>query len=61
MNRKEFLYIVIGIFLTVIAWVIADIYHAATEEKIKNKLEIPKIENYKIEKNILEIIENKED
>lgn len=59
MNKKEFLYIAIGIFLTIIAWVIADIYHASTEQKIKNKIEIPQIENYTIDKNVLEVIENK--
>lgn len=61
MNKKEFLYISIGIFLTVIVWVVAEIYHTATEEKIKDKIEIPIVENYKINKNVLEIIENKED
>jgi len=61
MNKKELLFIAIGIFLTVVAWVVADIYHAASEEKIKTKIEIPKLENYQINKNLLEIIEKKQD
>lgn len=60
MNKKEILYIAISIFLTVIAWLVADLYHASTEEKIKNKIAIPKIENYQIKKDILEILENKQ-
>lgn len=59
MNKKEVLFLSIGIFLTVIAWLIADIYHAATEEKIKIKVDIPILNNYKISKELLEILKNK--
>lgn len=61
MNKKEILFIAIGIFLTIIAWFIADLYHVSTEQKIKDKIEIPKIENYQIKKDVLEIIENKKE
>lgn len=61
MNKKELLFLSIGIFLTVIAWLIADIYHAATEEKIKTRIEIPKLDNYKINKELLDIIKNKKE
>lgn len=60
MNKKELLFISIGVFLTVIAWVVADIYHAATEEKIKTRVNVPTLNNYKIEKNLLEVLKNKE-
>ncbi len=59
MNKKEVLFLSIGVFLTVIAWLVADIYHAATEDKIKVKIDIPKLENYKISKEQLQIIESK--
>lgn len=35
MKQKEFFIISIVIFLTVIFWMIADIYHVATTEKVK--------------------------
>ena len=38
MNRKEVLLLSIGVFLTVVCWLIADIYHASTEDKIKTKI-----------------------
>ncbi|MBW7960361.1 hypothetical protein B6D29_04505 [Microgenomates bacterium UTCPR1] len=59
MKKKELLYISIGIFLTVIAWLVADIHHAATEEKIKVKIEIPKLDNYKISKELLDVVKEK--
>jgi hypothetical protein len=35
MKQKEFFVISITVFLTVIAWLIADIYHISTTEKVK--------------------------
>ena len=37
MNQKELLLITLGIFLTVIAWLMADIYHVS---KVKKQVEI---------------------
>ncbi|PIQ72807.1 hypothetical protein COY13_03285 [Candidatus Roizmanbacteria bacterium CG_4_10_14_0_2_um_filter_36_35] len=60
MNKKEVLFLSIGIFLTVTAWLIADVYHAATEEKIKTKINIPTLNNYKINTELLETLKNKQ-
>ncbi|GAB4219081.1 MAG: hypothetical protein Fur009_3440 [Candidatus Microgenomates bacterium] len=59
MNKKEMLFIAIGIFLTAVSWLIADLYHASTENKIKNKITLPQVENYQIKKSVLEILESK--
>ncbi len=59
MNKKELMLLSIGIFLTVVAWLIADIYHAATVEQIKTKEEIPTINKYDINKNILQTLKEK--
>ena len=54
MNKKEILLLSIGVFLTVVAWLIADIYHAATEEKIKQRVELTILKKYQVEEKILE-------
>ncbi len=59
MNKKEILILSIVIFLSVIFWLIADIYHAATEEKIKEKLSLPEIRKYEIDSQILKFLEEK--
>ena len=59
MNRKEVLLLSIGVFLTVIYWLIADIYHTSKEDKIKSRLSIPKVYQYKISKDLLETLKNK--
>ncbi len=38
MNRKEFLIISFTIFLTVLAWVLSDIYHAARMRELLKSL-----------------------
>ncbi len=59
MNKKEILLLSIGVFLTVVAWLIADIYHASTEDKIKFKISLPQVYQYKINKDILETLKNR--
>ncbi len=59
MNRKELLVISIAIFLTVIAWLVADIYHAATVEKVKKEVPILHVKNYDMGKSILDTLKNK--
>lgn len=59
MNRKEVLLLSIGVFLTVIGWLIADIYHASTEDKIKSRIVIPQVQQYKISKEMLKTLRNK--
>lgn len=34
MNQKEIFLITLSIFLTIIAWIIADLYHVATTQKV---------------------------
>lgn len=59
MNKKEFLFISIGIFLTIIAWIIVDIYHIKkkTNDEKLTKLEV--MQNYDINKKIINIIREK--
>ena len=59
MNKKEILLLSIGIFLTIVAWLIADIYHTSTEDKIKSKISLPQIHQYKISKDLLETLKNR--
>ena len=59
MNRKEVLLLSIGVFLTVITWLIADIYHASTEDKIKSRIVVPQVNKYEIHRGLLDTLRNK--
>jgi len=61
MKKKELLLFSIGIFLTVVAWLVADIYHAATQEKIKTKTSLPNLQKYEISRELLEKLNSKQE
>jgi len=59
MNKKEFLLIAIGIFLTIIAWIVVDIYHIKKQINDKELTKPEVIQNYEIDKKIIDIIMKK--
>jgi hypothetical protein len=59
MSRKELLLFSVGVFLTVLAWLVADIRHAATEEKIKVRTAIPTLKKYEIKRPLLDVLKDK--
>lgn len=61
MKQKEVLIITITIFLTLIAWIAADLYHVATTEqaKVKQITSIAKLE-LKIDLGVIDALEAKQ-
>lgn len=59
MNRKETLLISIAIFFTIIMWLVADIYHASTTEKVKPQTDISQPINIELDTSVFQILENK--
>lgn len=61
MNKKELYILSVTIFLTIVAWIIADIYHISTTKNIQigNTPEKKPI-SASIDENIIKILEAKE-
>ena len=59
MNKKELYILSIGVFLTILAWLVADILHAATSEKVKAKIDISAPINYQIDLKVFEKLKTK--
>lgn len=57
MKRKELLILSIGIFFTVIALLVADIYHVNIQAKVKDQTGIQQLEDYKISGDLLNQLE----
>jgi len=57
MRRKELLLLSLGIFFTVIALLMADIYHVNVQAKVKDQTGIPQLKDYRINGDLLEILE----
>jgi len=59
MNKKEILVISIGIFMTIVAWMVADLYHtkqSTVVDEVANQVFIP---SYKINPTIFSILKDK--
>ncbi|MDH7476415.1 MAG: hypothetical protein QHH09_03010 [Microgenomates group bacterium] len=59
MKKKELFLLTLGIFMTAVAWLVADIYHASTIERIKPKINLPVVNKYDIDTEIFKILEQK--
>ncbi len=59
MNRKELLIIAVGIFMTVIAWMIIDVYNIRKAPYNNLKMQPVVIPSYHIDTKTIEILKNK--
>lgn len=59
MTQKEIFIISIIIFLTVIAWLLTDIYHASVNEKLKVNIEKVEPINYDINADFFRVLKEK--
>lgn len=60
MNKREFLIISVCIFMTILAWVIADIYHAQSSETADTSVTVPPIKSISVNKDLIESIRMRE-
>jgi len=58
MKKKEFFWISLTIFVLVIVWMIADVYHALYKRKTAIP-KLPSIKTYHLDDKILNILEEK--
>ncbi len=59
MNNKDTFILSLTIFLTVIAWTVADIIHTTTRELDVEVKSLQQIRSYQLDKSIFDIIESK--
>lgn len=61
MNKKEIFLLSLTIFCTIIAWIIADIYHIKNTQQVKLKnRDLPKKIDFFLDENIFKILKEKE-
>ena len=59
MNKKDFLIISVCIFLTIIAWIVIDIYQIKTKEIKTESIKTVTLSDYEINKKIIDIVTSK--
>ncbi|MEX1052583.1 MAG: hypothetical protein WEC80_01930 [Patescibacteria group bacterium] len=60
MKKKEILILSITIFLTVIAWTVAEIVHTSSKRTDTQVQSLQEIQTFRLDKSIFDIIETKE-
>lgn len=59
MKHKELLYISVCIFMTIVAWLVADLYHSANKKAVDQVIADPVLLQYKIDTQVIKLIEDK--
>lgn len=59
MNQKELLFISVGVFLTIIAWIIIDVYHVKNRENTPYEMTRVERVRFQIDENIFKILEER--
>ncbi len=58
MNQKELLFIALTIFLTIVAWVVSDLYSIRKSTPTDQQIQAVKLE-YSIDTNVIDALEKK--
>lgn len=61
MKSKELLALALGVFLTIIAWMILDIYHIQTKINEQITIKPAQVPNYVMDKSIIEVLKQKQE
>lgn len=61
MKSKELLVLALGVFLTIIAWMMLDIYHIQTKIKEQITIKPAQVPNYVMDKTIIDLLKKKQE
>lgn len=61
MKRKEIFIFSIAVFLTIIAWVVIDIYHIQQKINLQIGFKPVQVPNYQMDQQIIEILKQKKE
>jgi hypothetical protein len=60
MKQKELLILSIGAFLTVVAWVVIEVYRIRIEGVLEQEIELPTVQEYGLKMEVLDKLEEKD-
>lgn len=60
MKQKEFLILAIGIFLTIVAWVVIEVYKVQNTQIIEEEIELPTVKRYDIDTSVIDKLQQKQ-
>lgn len=60
MNHRELVVLVVGVFMTIIAWMIIDIYHLKNKQYTDRTIKEVETMQFKIDEKILNVLKEKQ-
>ncbi len=60
MKRKEILIISIAVFLTIVAWVVIELYKVQNSQIIEEDIQLPEVKRYNIDTSIIEKLKKRD-
>lgn len=60
MKQKEFLIIAIGVFLTIVAWVVIEVYKVRNTQIVEQEIELPTVKRYDIDTSVIDKLREKQ-
>lgn len=59
MKPREILIISIGIFMTIIAWVVIEIYKVNNSQIVEETMQLPTVKKYEVDLTVIDKLRNK--
>jgi hypothetical protein len=59
MKPREILIISIGIFMTIIAWVVIEIYKVNNSQLVQETIQLPTVKKYEVDLTVIDKLRNK--
>lgn len=59
MKPREILIISIGIFMTIIAWVVIEIYKVNNSQLVEEAIQLPTVKKYEVDLTVIDKLRNK--
>ena len=61
MKSKELLILSLGVFLTIVAWMMLDIYHIQTRINNQTKIKSAEVPSYVLDKTIMDVLKQRKE
>lgn len=59
MKRKELLILSIAVFMTIISWVVIELYKVKNSQIIQEEIQLPTVKRYNIDVSVIEQLKNR--
>jgi hypothetical protein len=60
MKQREILILSVGVFMTIIAWVVIELYKVRNSQIVEEQIVLPKVQEYEVDVSVIEKLREKQ-